>query len=420
MKKIYILFSLFFFVTAAGAQELKNFTWGQCVGIANKYNQNLITAKKNLSIAEYNYYISRNAYYPSVNFKYGFSRKGNGINENSWDAGLNASQTIYDFKTNADLGGKKAVIEQTVAQLTKSYAEVYYSIKEAFLKMCYAQENVNLLNNIYNLRLQSSEMVRLQYEGGKESKGNMLKAQAQKYSAHTDFLNAKRDLLLARRSLCEAMGTDSVSEFNVDGNLSVSEDASAVNIDSEALKVPDVIISSADVKISEYKVHYAQGSLYPTLSASASIGVSDENNPIPPSDSKAWTLGFALNYPLFSGGLTNVRNTVLASKEELNQKMTAYEKAVLSAKTSLQEIEINIEKYRDSIATSKMFMEAAAQRQKEANIKYLAGSMEFQTWQDIEQELVNNQMSHLSSLYNYNLALAKRDKMLGNTNGEIK
>ena len=100
--------------------------------------------------------------------------------------------------------------------------------------------------------------------------------------------------------------------------------------------------------------------------------------------------------------------------------MTEYEKAVLTAKTSLQEIEINIEKYRDSIAISKMFMEAAAQRQKEANIKYLAGSMEFQTWQDIEQELVNNRISHLSSLYNYNLALAKRDKMLGNTNGEIK
>ena len=332
MKNIYILFVLFFFVTAAGAQEIKKFTWVQCVEIANKYNQNLINAKKNLSIAEYNYYISRNGYYPSVNFKYGFSRKGNGINENSWDANLNASQTIYDFKTNADLGGKKAVIEQTVAQLTKSYAEVYYSIKEAFLKMCYAQENVNLLKNIYNLRLQSSEMVRLQYEGGKESKGNMLKAQAQKYSAHTDFLNAERDLLLARRSLCEAMGTDSVSEFNVDGSLSVSEQTSAVNIDLQALMVPDVIISSADVKISEYKVDYAKGSLYPNLSASASIGVSDENNPIPPSDSKAWTLGVALNYPLFSGGLTNVRNSVLASKEELSQKITEYENVLESYK----------------------------------------------------------------------------------------
>ena len=46
--------------------------------------------------------------------------------------------------------------------------------------------------------------------------------------------------------------------------------------------------------------------------------------------------------------------------------------------------------------------------------------MEFQTWQDIEQEYVNSQMTHLSALHNYNLALAKRDRLLGNTNGEIK
>ena len=37
-----------------------------------------------------------------------------------------------------------------------------------------------------------------------------------------------------------------------------------------------------------------------------------------------------------------------------------------------------------------------------------------------EQEYVNNQISHLSALYNYNVALAKRDRILGNTNGDIK
>jgi outer membrane protein TolC len=72
-------------------------------------------------------------------------------------------------------------------------------------------------------------------------------------------------------------------------------------------------------------------------------------------------------------------------------------------------------KTKDNVTTYQMFLEASVQRQKEANIKYLAGAMEFQTWQDIEQELVNNQISHLSALYNYNIALAKRDKILGNT-----
>lgn len=420
MNKIYIFFCLIFIVKTSFAQGIQILTWQKCVNSANEYNQDLIIAKKNLDIAGYDYYLVLNNYYPSVNFKYSFDRKGNGSAENNWGANLTASQTLYDFKNNAELGSKKAAIEKTLYQLTKSCAEVYYSLKEAFLKMLYAQENINLLDNIYKLRTQSADIVRLQYEGGKESKGNMLKAMAQQQSAYIDVLNAKRDLISARRALCQILGTDINGDFNVEGELSVFDDNKEFDIDSKVLEIPDVKISSSDVNIAEYKVSYSKGDLYPNLSASASIGLSDRDNPLPPVESKAWSLGVALSYPIFSGGITSVQNNVLSSKAVLEQSRQEYKKTLLTAKTDLQDVQFGVEKAKDSVKTYQMFLEASVQRQKEANIKYLAGSMEFQTWQDIEQELVNNQMSHLSSLYNYNLALAKRDKMLGNTNGEIK
>lgn len=420
MNKISLLIFFIFLASFSLAEEIKILTWQECIDTANKYNQDLIIAKKNLNVAEYDYYNSWNNYYPSVNFKYGFDRKGNGIAENNWSTNLTASQTLYDFKSNAEINSKKITIDKTIAQLTKSYAEVYYSIREAFLKMCYAQENITLLENIYALRTQSSEIVRLQYQGGKESKGNMLRAQAQKHSAYTDVLNAKRDLNYARRTLCEVLGVDINQNFTVDGKLTLSKDDKDIDVDEKALEVPDVIIASADVNIAEYKVSYSKGSLYPNLSASASIGLSDETNFIPPSDSKSWSLGITLNYPLFAGGLTSAKNTILSSKTVLEQSRQSYKKTILSAKTTLQDIQMTIERSKDNVTTYQMFLEASIQRQKEANIKYLAGTMEFQTWQDIEQELVNNQISHLSALHNYNLALAKRDKIIGNTNGEIK
>lgn len=402
------------------AQDTKVLTWQQCIEMANKYNQDLIVAKKNLAIAEYDYYISWNNYYPAVDLKYGFNRNGNDVIEDNWDLSLNASQTLYNFKDISELKSKKAGIDKTVAQLTQSCAGVYYSIKEAFLKMCYAQENITLLENIYTLRTQSSDIVRLQYEGGKESKGNMLRAQAQKHSAYTDVLNAKRDLNTARRTLAQVLGVDINQDFTVNGELTLIEDKTEFDVDTKALEVPDVIISSSDVKIAEYKVSYSKGDLYPNLSASASVGLSDAQGPLPPSDSKSWSLGVALSYPLFSGGITSVKNTINSSKAALEQSRQVYKKTILSTKTSLQDVQMTIERTKDNVTTYQMFLEASIQRQKEANIKYLAGTMEFQTWQDIEQELVNNQISHLSALHNYNIALAKRDKMLGNTNGEIK
>ncbi len=418
MKKFYLipLISLTF-ITSVYAKAL---TWKDCVEIANQSNKTLLMAKQDLQIAEYDYNVILNEYYPSVNFKYGFSRSGNGHTANNWSASLNASQTIYNFSDNAQIKSKKANINKTVAQLTKSCADVYYSLKEAFLKMCYAQENVTLLQSIYELRKQSADIVRLQYEGGKESKGNMLRARAQKHSAYVNVATAKRDLDVARRMLAQTLGKDLDKNTVIKYKLSEVKDNVVVDVDSMVYDCPDVILSSATVEITNYNLSATKGNLYPNISASASIGVSDEIKPIPPAESKQWNVGVALNYPLFSGGLTSTINSIKSSKTALEKARENYNQTILSMKTGLESSLTEIEKTRDNIDIYEMFLEASIQRQKEATVKYRAGTMEFQTWQDIEQEYVNSKMSHLSALHNYNLALAKRDKLTGNTYGEIK
>ena len=420
MRKVLYVLLAFCFVGSVNGLFAETLTWQDCIDMANKTNSALVMAKQDLKIAEYDYNVILNKYYPSVNFRYGFTRSGNGHTGNNWSASLNASQTIYNFQSNAQIHSQKATINRTVAQLTKSSADVYFSIRQAFLQMCYAQENITLLENIYNMRKQSADIVRLQYEGGKESKGNMLRAQAQKQSAYVNVSNAKRDLAVARRALAQNLGTELSSVCLVDYKLEEVDDNTKIDVDNAVANCPDVILSSSSVEITRYSIDSTKGNLYPNISASASIGVSDENNPIPPADSKNWSVGVALNYPILSGGITSTLNSVKAANTALEKAQESYKQTILTTKTSLEEVLADIERTKDNIEIYRMFLEAATQRQKEATIKYRAGTMEFQTWQDIEQEYVNNQMSHLSALYNYNLALAKRDKLLGDTHGEIK
>ena len=424
MNKKNIILSLIFVFIGSFVFADTVLTWQQCVDIADANNQTLVSAKQDLQVAQYDYDIALNKYYPSVNFRYGFSRSGNGHTSNNWSTNLSASQTIYDFQSNAEIKSKKASINKTIAQLTKTCADVYCSIKEAFLKMEFAQQNIILLENIYKLRSQSADIVRLQYDGGKESKGNMLRAQAQKQSAYVSFLNAQRELLVAKRSLIQILGKDIPTDFTVEGTLTLLEDNNNYDVDEAVCEIPDVIISSAAIEIAEYRVLSSKGNLYPNLSASASIGLSDETNPFPPLSNKNWSVGVGLNSPILSGGLTTLSNSIKSSKIALEQSKENYEKTKLAAKTELQSALTEIERTRDNIGIYEMLLEAAIQRQKEATVKYRAGTMEFQTWQDIEQEYINNQISHLSALYNYNVALAKRDKILGkqalNANGESK
>lgn len=420
MRKVLYVLLAFCFAGSVNGLFAETLTWQDCIDMANKTNSALVMAKQDLKIAEYDYNVILNKYYPSVNFRYGFTRSGNGHTGNNWSASLNASQTIYNFQSNAQIHSQKATINRTVAQLTKSSADVYFSIRQAFLQMCYAQENITLLENIYNMRKQSADIVRLQYEGGKESKGNMLRAQAQKQSAYVNVSNAKRDLAVARRALAQNLGTELSSVCLVDYKLEEVDDNTKIDVDNAVANCPDVILSSSSVEITRYSIDSTKGNLYPNISASASIGVSDENNPIPPADSKNWSVGVALNYPILSGGITSTLNSVKAANTALEKAQESYKQTILTTKTSLEEVLADIERTKDNIEIYRMFLEAATQRQKEATIKYRAGTMEFQTWQDIEQEYVNNQMSHLSALHNYNLALAKRDKLLGDTHGEIK
>ena len=420
MKKVLYVLLSFCFAGSVNGLFAETLTWQDCIDMANKTNSALVMAKQDLKIAEYDYNVILNKYYPSVNFRYGFTRSGNGHTGNNWSASLNASQTIYNFQSNAQIHSQKATINRTVAQLTKSSADVYFSIRQAFLQMCYAQENITLLENIYNMRKQSADIVRLQYEGGKESRGNMLRAQAQKQSAYVNVSNAKRDLAVARRALAQNLGTELSSVCMVDYKLEEVDDNTKVDVDNAVANCPDVILSSSSVEITRYSIDSTKGNLYPNISASASIGVSDENNPIPPADSKNWSVGVALNYPILSGGITSTLNSVKAANTALEKAQESYKQTILTTKTSLEEVLADIEQTKDNIEIYKLFLEAAIQRQKEATIKYRAGTMEFQTWQDIEQEYVNNQMSHLSALYNYNLALAKRDRLLGDMHGEIK
>jgi len=421
MKKIFFIITMLF-IASFGYCQTKHYTWQDCINIANQTNQTLLMAKQDLKIAEYDYNVILNKYYPSVNFKYGFSKKVNDeSNENdNWSASLNASQTIYNFGDSSQIRSKKATINKTVAQLTKTSAEVYYSLKESFIRMCYSQEKIILLENIYELRKRSADIVRLQYEGGKESRGNMLKSKAQKQSAFVDVENAKRDLEVAKRTFAQTLGQDLGTDFVVDYKLLGIQDNLTLDIDTEVAKCPDVILSSSTLEITKCSLNISKGNLYPNISASASVGVADETNPFPPADTRSWSLGINLNYPIFSGGITNIFNSIKSAQTELDKAKENYDKTVLTTKTSLETCIAEIAQTRDNIEIYNMFLEASTQRQREATVKYRAGTMEFQIWQDIEQEYVNSQMSHLSALHSYNLALAKIDKVLGNTNGEIK
>ena len=86
---------------------------------------------------------------------------------------------------------------------------------------------------------------------------------------------------------------------------------------------------------------------------------------------------------------------------------------MLSAKSNLQSALSSLETNIDNVGTVTLLLDAARQRYSESEIQYLSGTMSFQNWEDVEEELVTSEQTYLTSLRSVNISRTEIDSLLG-------
>lgn len=384
-------------------------TWKDCVEAALRSNPTLYVSKYGKEADEYSYNMAVNGYLPKLGLGYSGNRSGEPGSTN-WSLDLSASETLFNAQTNSTIRVRKAALQKDDASLLAASAAARYQLRAAYINLIYAQENINVLNGIFKLRKSNAEMIRMRYEGGNESKGNMMRSSAQAEKSRLDIENAKQNLVTARRELLAAMGMDEYRETAASGTLVSLPADPAIDVNTVALANPDVKVSALAVDIAKEQVTNAAASLYPTLTASQSVGW-DGDTMLP--DRRGWGLGINLSLPLFSNGVTYVKNSVKNAQSLVKQSEETYRKTLLGAKSDLQAAQAALNTAHNAITSSNLFLTAAEQRHKEATVKYLNGALDFDIWESIEQELISAQQDHLAALKTLNTAKAALEKLMG-------
>lgn len=397
-------------LSAARAEVLSDtLGWNDCVDTALRANPSLFIAKYGKEASEYDYRTAINGYLPQLGLSYSGNRSGEPGNS-SWGLSLSASETLFSAKTNSTLRLRKTTVNKAEVSVLAASAQAQQELKTAFVNMIYAQENIRVLEGIHKLRASNADMIRMRYEGGRESKGNMMRSAAQAERSRLDIEAAKRSLLTARRNLAEVMGLDSFGAFTVTGTLADLLPAGELDINSSAQANPNVRLSALSLEIAKEQVSNAASDIYPTLSASQSLGWSGDN---PTPEYRNWSLGLRLSLPIFSNGVSYVYNNTRSARSQLKQSEETYRQTLLSIKSDLQTAHARFANAHDSVASSKLFLSAADQRHKEATVQYFNGTLNFDIWEGIEQELVNAEKDHLSALKEINLSKTALEGLLG-------
>lgn len=379
----------------ASAQQDLSLTWDEARKVALEHNPDIKAARAAMEQAGFNYLASLNSYMPQVSLSNSVSRSGgdNSPAANRWGASVSASEDLLNLKTISSVRIDRIAREKAEADYLNVSASVRQTLGSAFVDLLFAQKRIEVQKKIAGIRRENAKLINLKYQSGMESKGNSLYTDALAENADVSVKKAERQLFISRRAMLEAMGMEGTSAVTAKGDISVPAfSLDEAHIAQAIEKSPGMVSARKSLESAKERTASARYSAYPTLKASQSLGW---NGPTEFPQTNTWALGLSLSIPVFSGGPTYYANTLSASKKALTAAEENFRAQKISLAASLRSGYDDFLSAAETAQANTSLLKANDERYKEAQIKYMAGSISFIDLENVEQNFVDSDLNQL-------------------------
>jgi outer membrane protein TolC len=393
----------------ASAPATETLSWTGCVKITENQNSTLLSARKQIESKQDLYHSSYNSVLPGLSLNYGFSDSSADVNQ--WQQQLQGTVQwdLFNWKDYAGIQLSSAVLSEAQCQGLLTSAQVRFQLRNAFYQLLYAQNQIALLEHIRQLRLTNSQMVTLEYNSGRESKGNMLITKADFASTEADLVQAQRNLRVAQQALNLIMGRDEATPVEVHEDFYLPVAPHWEDITAHLPGLPQVRRDEAVVAESRASVQQAVSQVLPNVSASYSRGrfgqsFLQNNNGLSFPNNDEWSTSVNLSWPIFSGGPTASFYSISSAQEQLTKSEADKQADLQQLRATAENAWAGLMQGIDQVAVQKQYLEAVRQRNDEATIEYSNGLLTFENWNQVVTQLVTYEKQYLSSRLNAVLA----------------
>jgi outer membrane protein len=280
----------------------------------------------------------------------GFSSSGT---FNSFSAGVNATQLIYDFGTTIDRT-KSAAQTRDAQQYSERTAkqQAMLQVRQSFFQ---AHEQRSLITVAQEaIANQERHLAQIQgfVEQGIRPEIDLAQARTDLANARVQLINAQAAYTTAKAQLNQAMGVQGPLDFDVSEEplpAVAEENESVTRLASIAAESrPELRALERQQRAAELTLSAIRGQYGPTLSA---LGGVNEVGTSLDTLGLRWNVGVALNWPLFQGGLTAGQSR--EAKANID---------VAKAQITQQQLQIRVDVETASLAvqTAKVVITAAA------------------------------------------------------------
>ncbi len=321
------------------------------------------------------------------------------------DYELSGSQLIFDsFKTPANILSQSQLLEAARQFYAAASADILLELRSNFVELLRTQRLIQITEEIAERRQINVNLVDLRYQGGRENRGALLRAQANLAQAKFEIEQAKRGLRVNQRRLNQTLGRREFTPLVAQGNFDIKPIEDEIKPDELAAKHPGLLQAAASRKSERWTVVSKWAEFFPTLDLSVSqqLSAPDRWRAV---NGHSWSILATVRQPLFEGG-----EKVFA----LSKAKADYEKAIDDEQGAFNDVVINIEdqwaRAIDAIAqvdVRKLFLDAAMLRAEVSSAQYASGTELFEDWNQIEDELSSARKAYLDAQRDALIAIAR-------------
>ena len=399
-----------------GATSTERLTLDQCIEITLKRNPSLTAAESVMNAAGTRVGQARSAYYPQVNLsadytKYSPYTDPTNASQDLYQGSASLTQNIFDFgKTPSQVRIQRLNYDASREDRRNVYSQVVFNVKQAYYTLLQTEKNREVAIETVKLTQDQLDQAKGFFDAGVKSKYDVTSAEVNLSNARLAQIRAENSVQIARVTLKNAMGSPDLPDFSIVDTLAFQkypvtfEDA----VQRAYTNRPDLQSTLARKEAFKEAVSLARTGYYPTLTGNANVSRVDSNYP---PEKSGWSAGVTLNFPLFSGFLTNYQ--VKEAKENLNVQKANEETLRQSILLDVQQAYLNLRALDDGVVVAELTVRQAQENYEIVNGRYNAG---VGSPLDVTNALVvqsNAKTNYIAALANYKIAEAALLKAMG-------
>jgi len=399
-----------------GVAAVERLTLEQCIEITLKRNPNITAADSTMNAAGTRVGQAQSAYYPQVNLsgdytKYSPYTDPTNASQDLYRGTATLTQNIYDFgRTPSQVRIQRLSHDASREDRRTVYSQVVFNVKQAYYTLLQAEKNLDVAIETVKLNQEQLDQAKGFFDAGVKSKYDVTSAEVNLSNARLGQIRAENTVRIARVTLKNAMGSPELPDFSIEDTLAFQK--YPITFDDAIQRAytnrPDLQSTLARKEASKEAVSLARSGYYPTLSGNASVNRTDFDYP---PEKSGWSAGVTLNFPLFSGFLTNYQ--VKEAKENLNVQKANEESLRQGILLDVQQAYLTLRALEDGVVVAELTVGQAQENYEIVNGRYNAG---VGSPLDVTNALVvlsNAKTNYIAALANYKISEAALLKAMG-------